>query len=261
MVAIFDSLAAVRQVLQDFGQFLRHFWDAPRHKNKWTETATVILTLLIAVAAFWSAWIFQSQLTEAHRATDLSEKQWKVQQRPWVGLSGNVEFPKPAVFQVFMSNTPKYTGIDLSIVFKAKNFGVSPAFKTAAEVEVEMRDNTLTLSQYQMKGACSHADWTSQGEGSVAFANSAVFPTGEVTASFETVTSQPIELTKIRRVWIAGCIAYQDEASNVIHHTKFWIMSFMVPENAIPTIVEKNAIVTKFTLPINGWEMVKTEAD
>lgn len=240
---------------------IRHYWDAPRHKAKWTEGATVLLTFLIAVAALWSAWIFQGQLTEARRATDLGEKQWKAQQRPWVGLSGNVELPKPPLFQVFVSTASKATAIELHIVFKIKNFGVSPALKTASEVEIELRDNTLTLSQYAMKGACSHADWTSQGEGSVAFANSVVFPTGELSASFDSITGQPIELSKIRRIWIAGCIAYQDQVSNVEHHTKFWIMSYMVPENAVPTVIEKNPIMTKFTLPIDGWEVVKTEAD
>jgi hypothetical protein len=52
--------------------FLRHYWVAPRHKAKWTEGATVILMLLTAGAALYSAWIFYDTLV--------------VGQRPWLGI-------------------------------------------------------------------------------------------------------------------------------------------------------------------------------
>lgn len=97
--------------------------------------------------------------------------------------------PKQPEFQVFTSATPKNTGIDLSTIFKIKNFGISPAFKVAPEIKVEMRD------------------------------------------------------------------------SKSIHHTKFWITSYMIPENAAPAVIERKAIYTRFTLPIGGWYLVKSEAD
>ncbi len=249
------------KILKTALECLRHYRDTPREKSKRSDVVMVILTLGIAIAAFWSAWIFQGQLTDSQNANNRSEGQWETQQRPWVGLSGGVEFTKPPIFQVFAVNAAKSTGIELSIAFKVKNFGLSPAFKTASEIEVRLGDNTLTLPQDQMKGACSLAVWNSQGEDTATFGDSVVFPTGETTASFENVTGQPIELSKIRRVWIAGCIAYQGAASAVIHHTKFWILSYMIPENSIPVVVEKNPIMTKFSLPINGWQLVKTEAD
>ena len=37
------------------------------------------LTVAVAIAAFWSACIFQSQLSEMHRATIID-------QRAWIGL-------------------------------------------------------------------------------------------------------------------------------------------------------------------------------
>jgi hypothetical protein len=255
-----DYSPSPTEMIRRFLLFLRGFhWN--REKPKITDFVTVLLTLAVALAAFWSAWIFQGQLGEAHRATELSEKQWKAQQRPWVGLSGNIEFPKQPTFQVFTSATPKNTAIEITTTFRIKNFGISPAFKTASEIQIEMRDNAMTLPEYRMKGACSLADQTSEGEGSVAFQNSVIFPSGEIAPSFETQTSEPIELTKIRRVWIAGCIAYQDGVSAIIHHTKFWIMSYMVPENTVPTIIERKTIYTRFSLPIAGWYIVKTEAD
>lgn len=57
-------------------QYLRNYWSAPRHKAKWTEGATVILTLLTAAAAFWSAWIFQGQLTEMRIQREDAERPW-----------------------------------------------------------------------------------------------------------------------------------------------------------------------------------------
>ncbi len=42
--------------------WLRTYWEKPREKSKRTDVTTVILTALIAVASFWSAWIFQGQL-------------------------------------------------------------------------------------------------------------------------------------------------------------------------------------------------------
>jgi hypothetical protein len=246
----------------DVIEWIRTWLTQPnRKRSTLTEVAMVVLTLLVAIAAFWSACIFQSQLSAARVANGLNKKQWEAQNRPWVGVSGNVEFPKQPIFQVFTSATPKNTGIEITTTFKTKNFGISPAFKTAAKIQVEMRDDSMTLLDYQMKGACGIADQTSGGEGSVAFQNSVIFPSGENVFSFETMTGQQIELAKIRRVWILGCIAYQDGASKAVHHTRFWIMSFMIPENATPTVVERKAIYTRFVLPIAGWNLVKTEAD
>jgi hypothetical protein len=58
--------------------FLKHYWDAPRQKSKWTDIATVVLTVLIAGAAIYSAFIFQAQL-------DASRKAFRVDQRARIG--------------------------------------------------------------------------------------------------------------------------------------------------------------------------------
>ena len=44
----------------------------------------VILTLLISIAAFWSGWLFQGQLTEARKATNLSAESFRIDERAWV---------------------------------------------------------------------------------------------------------------------------------------------------------------------------------
>lgn len=59
-----EVLAVVLKWLRDYGpNWLRHYWDKERPKSKWHEIAMVILTVLIAGAAIYSAWIFQGQLS------------------------------------------------------------------------------------------------------------------------------------------------------------------------------------------------------
>jgi hypothetical protein len=78
---------------------------------------------------------------------------------------------------------------------------------------------------------------------------------------FDLIGAGPIELTKVRRIWIVGCISYWNGVFNVIRHTKFWIMSYMIPENAVPVLIKQEGKVAEFSLPITGWNLVKTEAD
>ncbi len=215
----------------------------------------VILTVTIAGAALYSGWLFQSQLQEARRATNLSETQWSAQQRPWIGLFGNVDLHIQPRFRVYAENPPNHTEIEIATSFKIKNFGLSPAFNTASEVEVLATENDLKLPQFQMETSCGMADGNGESEGNV------IFPSGEITTNFKTTSGNQIELNHIRRIWVMACTSYQDGISKSIHHSKFWIMSFMIPEATTPAVVEKNQKVTIFTMPVTGWHVVKTEAD
>jgi hypothetical protein len=64
------------------GQMMRRFvlclrgFHLNREKAKVTDWLVVALSLGVAGAAFWSAWIFQGQLTEARRATEIQERPW-----------------------------------------------------------------------------------------------------------------------------------------------------------------------------------------
>src|SRR5271157_674829 len=69
--------------------WLRHWWDAPHEKSKPADWAMVGLTIIIAVTAFWSICVFEGQLKEARRATDLSEKQWHLDHMPWLAIENN----------------------------------------------------------------------------------------------------------------------------------------------------------------------------
>lgn len=62
--------------------------NAPREKSKAADWAIAGLTVLIAIAAFWSAFIFQGQLEEARRLTEISERPWlSVEISPLSGIS------------------------------------------------------------------------------------------------------------------------------------------------------------------------------
>src|SRR5437762_3066063 len=47
-----------------------------REKPKITDHLTVVLTLVVAIAAFWSACIFQGQLTEMRRGAIVDQRAW-----------------------------------------------------------------------------------------------------------------------------------------------------------------------------------------
>jgi len=202
-------------------------------------------------------------MMEQNRLTKISigqaETQWKTQNRPWVGVSGSVELPQQLMFLSFVGKPSPYAGIKLTMTFKMRNYGLSPAFKAASGFEILLTGNILDPPQQQMVSACSYADGDGQKGGSVIFPNSEIGPT------WDQESDQPIGLPQIQRVWILGCIAYQDLASKVIRHTKFWIVSYMLQDNVRPTLLRHelrgDVTVDLFSLPVRGWNILKTEAD
>src|SRR6266481_6945022 len=71
---------SLSEVLGIVLNWLRHYWDAPRKKSKPADWAIAALTLIIAGAAFWSAFIFNSQLRAMR-------KRFEVTDRPWIRLN------------------------------------------------------------------------------------------------------------------------------------------------------------------------------
>src|SRR5581483_9072814 len=110
-----DALASDRdenaptpsEFLKLIGNWLEHYWDAPREASRWTDLTMVVLTVLIAAFAGWSAWIFQGQLAQGERDTGGSE-------RGWVGLHPPVG--------AFSPNVKGKHGGESSYVITIKNF-------------------------------------------------------------------------------------------------------------------------------------------
>jgi hypothetical protein len=63
---------AVVRLLVAAYQCLKCYWRAPREKSKLSEIIMIVLTCLIAVAAFWSACIFNRQLTAIQETNQIA---------------------------------------------------------------------------------------------------------------------------------------------------------------------------------------------
>ena len=74
------------EILILVGKCLRRRLGIATEKPKWTDVFTAFLTLPIAVAAFWSAWAFQGQLTEMQTQTTVQREIEMKSDRAWVGL-------------------------------------------------------------------------------------------------------------------------------------------------------------------------------
>ena len=235
--------------------WLDHYWDAPRIKSKRTEIITVVLTFGIAIAAFWSACIFQSQLTVARKTME-------AQARPWVG-GGKIEV-KTATFLVYPTNPIQArTQVDLTIDIPTKNVGNSPAFHVDTEADGTMTGQIATSQPIDalMEYTCGRADANAKNKsiGGVLFPNSP-----ETTLEWpESIGVPMLEITEVHRVWVVVCIAYSETTSvQQLHHTKIWMASW--PINGQPTEIRRVTqpiIIIYYSLPIAGWVVTKTEAD
>jgi len=239
-------------LLRAFGYFLRHYWDAPRHKAKWTDGGTVILTFFIAIAAFWSACIFQRQLTVARETME-------AQTRPWVG-NGEIEVKQPT-FLVYPDNPIEArTQIDFVIDVPIKNVGSSPALHVEMGLVGTMTEQIAAppTMETMMESACGFADRSGKSVGEVLFPNS---PYTRLEWPVNMMVPL-IQINEVHRVWIAVCLTYSGTTSNQqLHHTKLWMACW--PINGQPKEVRRTTQpkVIYYSLPITQWSVVKTEAD
>lgn len=124
-----DLLRAVISWLQN--------WRAvPRERSKAADWAVVILTVLLAIAAFWSAFLFQGQLTEARKAGDLASESFRMDERAWIVLEkvnptltapANAKFPASFNCEISLRNVGKTVATNVEVkaqsIFSAGGFG------------------------------------------------------------------------------------------------------------------------------------------
>jgi hypothetical protein len=111
---------------------LRHYCSAKRKASRWIDVAGLIVNVLIAVAAFYSAWLFQGQLKEARRASDTTTRQFMQDERAWV----EIEPIKP----MLLDSAPKF-GATFTCDIYPKNVG-----KTVA-TDVVVKANSVGSSE------------------------------------------------------------------------------------------------------------------
>jgi len=121
-----DSFPGPEEVIRSFLRWLRGF-HLHRERPKVTDWVIAALTVVVAIAAIVSAWIFQGQLREARRSTDNTIEAFRMDERAWVEL----DQVKPIPFSPRDSKFGAVFEYDLYL----KNVG-----KTAAR-DVEFRAN------------------------------------------------------------------------------------------------------------------------
>jgi hypothetical protein len=233
-------------------QIARRWWHTRREKSSPADVAMMLLTLGTAVAAFWSAFIFQGQLKLAREAME-------TQSRPWL-TSGVIEI-KDTTFLAYPDNpTQARSQMDFEIDIPLKNVGFSPALNVHNGVIGTMTRNTTSPSSMEtmMQSACGEAGITPPKEvGQVVFPNSEVSPIRWPV----NMMAPDIEITEIHRAWLAVCTTYDSDAVGKTHHTKVWLTTW--PITGKPTELRRSVQpnVIYYSLPIVEWEVVRTEAD
>ena len=170
-----------------------------------TDWLTVGLTVLVALAAIGSAWIFQGQLDEAKKQTRLSV-------RPWIGLDEGLAAIESTPLQID-------EGGNASLVYKirAKNYSNSPAGNVWASANLVVADDLNTV--YEQQGyACGDAVIGKPDIGLVLFQGK------------DRVFNWMPGLTKISvkheksliGVWLTGCIGYRDQFGYLCRTKFMW---------------------------------------
>jgi hypothetical protein len=143
LAALLDSWDATRE-------YIRHYWAAPRQKPKWTETATLILTVLIAAASIISAWIFYRQMDEMHKARIAEERAWLAPEQMTLGSA--VESGLPLKYQIRLVNPGREPA--LSATWNVKPYGVPyiPEMETANQTSLGTNDSCSNLEPETTQG-------------------------------------------------------------------------------------------------------------
>jgi len=136
------------EVLMLVGKWLRHRLGIAADKPKWTDVYTAFLTLLIAAAGFWSAWVFQGQLTEARKTTRVSIESFRVDERAWIeiqpiqptlkSLASNL-FGALFTYNIFPKNVGKTAAYDIT----------AKATRGAPMSALSLGDNADEIASYQ----------------------------------------------------------------------------------------------------------------
>lgn len=192
------------EFIEAFRVFLKGYWQAPRHKGKWTETAMLLLTVFIAGAAIYSAWIFRRQLDDARH--------------PWVGVEDDTTFDEgniPWVGQHGYDAVQKMAAEDrlpVRVLYHLRNSGNGPALNTQLVIQPLMfpqSGSDESQIHAMIEKSCQIAEQRiAQGNGDL------LLPGGK-----HTVPYQFGEWDSTKFVVTPGCIVYRD-INGGFHHTR-----------------------------------------
>lgn len=133
--------------------WLLHWWDAPHEKSKPADWVLVVLTIGIAIAAFRSISVFQGQLSEAQRATNLASESFRVDERAWLGIK---------MQNVSIHATSQGDGrINIDhIIIPIRNSGKTPALNVDGFYVITTRKWNEEIPEYD--SVMSNQGWTTE---------------------------------------------------------------------------------------------------
>jgi hypothetical protein len=241
-------------------EWVRRWLDNERPKSPWTDICMVVLTIVIAVAAIYSAWVFQGQLTEARNATQLAENQWRGQRVPWVGFANDMGFVPALDFfwgmQPHVLNVPQAT---MTVAYTIKNFGNSPAFAVAED----FRATAVPAGDYEsslpsLHSWCHGQDPFVKMRAKSGAIGKVVFPAEELPRKQEVAVHVNAGQTHVQVIELSVCITYMD-SWDTIHHSEYFYQT-NYSESGKP--VAPNAIHPEWTFrPITSAYAMGAQAD
>jgi hypothetical protein len=173
--------------------------------------------------------------------------------RPWIGMLGSIRVSNRPTVVFTRAGPASLEGVEVNLegIYEIKNFGTAPAFRVNTLTTIGIpRPGETTKRPSVMEFECP--DWaTNSGEGDV------LFQGGPGTLVPFEAGAQVFKgnITEIRRIWLLGCISYQD-AVGQLHRTRFWLRSTF-PEGS-PWIASGDG---HRYMPIAGFESWGQESD
>jgi hypothetical protein len=160
----------------------------------------VLLTVLIAGAAFWSAWIFEGQLTEMHNDTILNHRAWIGVDRP-IELDSIVLDPKDAkanyvvTLRNYGSSVALHVGISAYAVVRAQD--IFPRLHTACDEAASTSNGIMAESSGRFLPEQAMGD--------------SLFPSQEEGRHFQNQRIEHPEMDSSKIIYVLGCVVYCDQ--------------------------------------------------
>ncbi len=191
--------------------------------------------------------------------------------RPWIGIDDGVsiDYLNVDIFRDGTMATPKgMVGVNLNVsgVITIRNSGASPALEerwTLNAVPAEGKytsDSPPPINCNTKRGVSGKSRILLPGATPTKFEASGFNGTGPIEADTGPGPTNFPENTvndDVSEIWLIGCINYKTSAGDMIHHTKFWLLS-TYPQNS-PWVPNYNDHGRH--MPFSGFETFREEAD
>jgi hypothetical protein len=193
--------------------------------------------------------VFQGQLTEASKTRELTESQWKAQQRPWVGIS-DISFGNPQ----FSSPNPQFpVQLSLDFSYSLKNVGLSAATKVYPTFSI------LSVDKPGLPKIFVSCDLPSKNRLSESSLNTIFLMPEDKSPQTAHLMTNPERgglFKTTSKIWVQVCVTYQDRF-NSVYQTKM-IYDSVSRDDSLPIAVPGHDFTYK---PIVWWNLWSAETN